>query len=93
MSKPVSRWAREVLLAASKVATMDPIVEVDMISGGKTLIDLGSVSAMGLTDARIYGGAPGEQLAQVRLGEEFHTLRAPPGPELVERWKAVKRAR
>lgn len=93
--KPVSRWAREVLVEASqtKTATMDPIVEVEMYVGGKALIDLGSVRAISLTDARMFGGAPGEQVAQVLLGEEFRTLRSPPGPELIERWKAVKRAR
>jgi hypothetical protein len=90
--KPVTRWAREVLVDASQTK-IDPIVEVEMVFGGKALIDLGSIPAMSLTDARLVGGAPGEQAAEVLLGDEFKLLRSPPGPELLERWKAVKRAR
>jgi hypothetical protein len=50
--KPVTRWAREVLVEASQTnPTIDPIVEVEMVFGGKALIDLGSIPAMSLTDA------------------------------------------
>lgn len=91
--KPLSAWARDVLLAEAGGTASDPIAEVlisrvDPETGERrqelTTVDLGSISAM-------QSGWAGQVQAYVFGGWTFLLTRHP--EELIARWKRVKRGR
>lgn len=82
--KPVSTWARELLLREIQEDVADPIADVKMNGNESTMIALHAIDAMQsgwTTHARAF------------ISGAWHELRTNKPDDLIARWKRVRRAR